>query len=148
MEEVSIMNEPIISPWLFYFIDMLSPLQFLLCLVIFVCVTTYFGYTVCRKDAYLRMNSYRDGGLCSSWILEAKEEIKSFDAKIKVAKVVGIISLILALFIPSKETAYKMFIAYHVTPANVQMTEDMVDKSIDKVIEKIINYQKKLEEKK
>jgi hypothetical protein len=96
----------------------------------------------------LSLNRYRDRCNRPDWILETKEEIKDFDAKIKVAKVVGIISLVLALFIPSKETAYKMFIAYHVTPANIQMTEDMVDKSIDKVIEKIINYQKKLEEKK
>ena len=142
------MNEPIISPWLFYFADMLCPLPVLLCVIITVCVATYILCNACRKDAYLRLNNYRDGDNRPYWVSEAKEEIKSFDAKIKVAKVVGIISLILALFVPSKETAYKMFIAYHVTPANIQMTEDMVDKSIDKVIEKIINYQKKLEEKK
>ena len=144
------MNEPIISPWLFYFIDMLNPLPPLLGLIITVCFATYILCTMCRKDAYLRLNDYRDGydRPRPNWILEVKEEIRCFDAKIKVAEVVGIISLILALFIPSKETAYKMFVAYHVTPANVQMTEDMVDKSIDKVIEKIINYQKKLEEKK
>ena len=142
------MNEPIISPWLFYFADMLNPLTPLLCFIMVVCATTYVLYTACRKDTYLTLNHYRDKCNRPDWILEAKEEIKDFDTKIKVAKVVGIISLILALFVPSKETAYKMFIAYHVTPANVQMTEDMVDKSIDKVIEKIINYQKKLEEKK
>lgn len=142
------MNEPIISPWLFYFIDMLNQLPPLLGFIIVVCAVTYVLYTACRKDAYLRLNDYRDGDNRPYWVSEAKEEIRDFDAKIKVAKVVGIISLILALFVPSKETAYKMFVAYHVTPANVQMTEDMVDKSIDKVIEKIINYQKKLEEKK
>ena len=142
------MNEPIISPWLFYFADMLCLLPALLGFIIVVCVVTYIIYNVCRKDAYLTLNHYRDMGNRPDWILEAKEDIRRFDAKIKVAKVVGIISLILALFIPSKETAYKMFVAYHVTPANIQMTEDMVDKSIDKVIEKIINYQKKLEEKK
>ncbi len=142
------MNEPIISPWLFYFADMLCPLPAILGFIIVVCVATYIICNVCRKDAYLRLNYYRTECNRPNWILEIKEDIKSFDAKIKVAEVVGIISLILALFIPSKETAYKMFIAYHVTPANIQMTEDMVDKSIDKVIEKIINYQKKLEEKK
>lgn len=143
------MNEPIISPWFFYFADMLCPLPALLGFVIVFCAATYVIYTACRKDTYLTLNHYRDK-CCNhpDWILEAKEEIKDFDTKIKVAKVVGIISLILALFIPSKETAYKMFVAYHVTPANVQMTGDMVDKSIDRVIEKIINYQKKLEEKK
>ncbi len=142
------MNEPIISPWLFYFIDMLNPLPPILCIIIIVCVATYLLYNACRKDAYLRLNYYRAECNRPNWILEIKEEIKDFDTKIKIAEVVGIISLILVLFIPSKETAYKMFVAYHVTPANVQMTEDMVDKSIDKVIEKIINYQKKLEEKK
>lgn len=142
------MNEPIISPWLFYFADMLCPLPAILGFIIVVCVATYIICNVCRKDAYLRLNYYRAECNRPNWILEIKEDIKSFDAKIKIAKVVGIISLILALFIPSKETAYKMFVAYHVTPANVQITEDMVDKSIDKVIEKIINYQKKLEEKK
>ena len=142
------MNEPIISPWLFYFIDMLNPLTPLLCFIIVVCLATYILYTACRKDTYLRLNYYRDGCDYPEWISEAKEEIKDFDAKIKIAEVVGIISLILALFVPSKETAYKMFVAYHVTPANIQMTGDVVDKSIDKVIEKIINYQKKLEEKK
>ena len=142
------MNEPIISPWFFYFADMLCPLIAVLGFIIVVCVATYILCDTCRKDAYLRLNHYRDDCNRPDWILEAKEEIKDFDAKIKVAKVVGIISLILALFIPSKETAYKMFVAYHVTPENIQMTEDMVDKSIDKVIEKIINYQKKLEEKK
>lgn len=142
------MNEPIISPWLFYFADMLCPLTPLLCFIMVVCATTYVLYTACRKDTYLTLNRYRDKCNRPDWILEAKEEIKDFDTKIKVAKVVGIISLILALFVPSKETAYKMFVAYHVTPANIQMTGDVVDKSIDKVIEKIINYQKKLEEKK
>ena len=141
------MNEPIISPWLFYFTDMLNQLPPLLCLIIIVCIATYIIYSACRKNAYLTLNHYRDDNR-PNWILEVKEEIRHFDAKIKVAEVVGIISLILALFLPSKETAYKMFVAYHVTPANVQMTEDMVDKSIDKVIEKIVNYQKKLEEKK
>lgn len=142
------MNEPIISPWLFYFIDMLCPLPAILGFIIVVCTATYILYTACRKDAYLRLNHYRTECNRPDWILEIKEDIKSFDAKIKVAEVVGIISLILALFVPSKETAYKMFVAYHVTPANIQMTGDVVDKSIDKVIEKIINYQKKLEEKK
>lgn len=142
------MNEPIISPWLFYFADMLCPLPALLGFIIVVCIATYVLYTACRKNAYLTLNHYRDAYNHPDWILEVKEEIRDFDAKIKVAKVVGIISLILALFTPSKETAYKMFVAYHVTPANIQMTGDVVDKSIDKVIEKIINYQKKLEEKK
>jgi len=142
------MNEPIISPWFFYFADMLCLLIAILSFIIIICVVTYILCSTCRKDAYLSLNRYRDRCNRPDWILEAKEEIKDFDAKIKVAKVVGIISLILALLIPSKETAYKMFVAYHVTPANIQMTGDMVDKSIDKVIEKIINYQKKLEEKK
>ena len=148
MEEVSIMNEPIISPWLFYFADMLRPLPPLLFLIIIACAVTYIVSNLCKKDAYLSINSCRRMNTSLDFIQELEEEIKKFDTKIKVATVVGIISLILALFIPSKETAYKMFIAYHVTPANVQMTEDMVDKSIDKVIEKIINYQTKLKENK
>lgn len=141
------MNEPIISPWLFYFADMLCPLPPILSILFISACIVYWANTLKATKAYENLVRYREFNH-PDWINEEKEELKSFKKKTKIAKCFIILFALLTLLIPSKDTAYKMYISYHVTPSSIQMAEDMVDKSIDKVIEKIINYQVKLGEKK
>ena len=141
------MNEPIISPWLFYFLDILEPLKIVLFLSCCLSFGLCFIYSLMQKDAYRTLNIER-GRPYKDWIEEAEEELKRINKRLLITKVVMVFSSVLLLFVPSKETACKMYIASQVTPSKIQMAGDVVDKSVDKVIEKIINYQKKLEEKK
>ena len=121
------MNEPIISPWLFYAMSMADKLE---CFFLFV--TAILGIV-----SFFAVMCFADD--CSD------SEIKS-DCK-RVWKAFFIFCLI-SVLVPSSGTITKMIIAQNITPANVQLLGDGAEKAVDKIIEKIINCQKKLEEKK
>ena len=127
MEEVSIMNEPIISPWFFYAMSMADKLEFFFLLVTGVLgIASFFGIIVFFDDS-------------------SSSELKSDCKRVWTA---FFIFCFISIFVPSSNTITKMIIAQKITPANVQMFGDGAEKAVDKIIEKIINYQKKLEEKK
>lgn len=48
-----------------------------------------------------------------------------------------IILIVLNIFIPDKDTFYKMIVTSYVTPANIEMIGDNVDKIADKIVDKI-----------
>ena len=112
------MNEPIISPWIIYLIS-----------------------RVCAIKILLFVTSV------SSAIASVMFCADNLEKNAKKACAVFIASVVLNVFIPHEETIYKMIIAQHVTPANIQMVGEGAEKAVDKVIEKILNYQIKLEKK-
>lgn len=118
------MNEPIISPYIIYLLSLVENVRFVLAIA-------SFGLAIFMV-------------LSPAWTDSFTEHVGCF----KKMVVAFIVSVILLVFIPSSDVITKMLIAQHVTPQNIQMIGDGVDKSIDRVIEKIINYQTKLKESK
>ena len=113
------MNEPIINPWIIYLISRVCAIKCLLY------VTSIVAFLVAF---FASMN-----------------ELENISPK--KALVVCVVSIVFNVFIPHEETIYKMIVAQHVTPANIQMVGEGAEKAVDKVIEKILNYQIKLEKK-
>jgi hypothetical protein len=116
------MYEPIIDPMIFYWIELVEKLQL---------APIYVGMLgvllVCSLPLYLMEAD-----------LPTSQENKIIKIAITIFSVLFIATSLLAFLAPSKDTMYKMLIAKQVTPHNLQVTGETVDKALDKVVEKII----------
>lgn len=108
------MNEPIISPWLIYLLDVSDAIK---CTMFVIAVAS---------------------GVLGLFVFCVDEE---FTTRTKRSIIIFIVATVLAIFVPSERTMYKMIIASYVTPANIQKAGDSIDAVIDRAIEKIQKLQ-------
>mgnify|MGYP000313157597 FL=1 len=116
------MYEPIIDPMIFYWIELVEKLQ-----LAPICVGILGVVLACSFPLYLMEAD-----------LPTSQENKIIKIAITIFSVLFIATSLLAFLAPSKDTMYKMLIAKQVTPHNLQVTGETVDKALDKVVEKII----------
>ena len=111
--------KPIINPWLFYLVDMIGSFQILSILIVLLIIIS-FAIEIIKYD----------------------EDMDELD-KVKVIKTlkkkVIVIALLItfAIFLPSKDTCYKMMVASQITDNNIQNAEDVIKDSVDYIFEKI-----------
>lgn len=122
------MNEPIISPWLIYWIGRVNILQGISCV---------FGILLTVAAAALTIAQLTDD----------YEKDKPFPNVIKVLIGIALMFDTLALFVPTKTEIIAMYTARYVTPANVKATGEFADKAVDKLIEKILKVSEAAREK-
>lgn len=107
--------EPIISPWVFYFIDKLDGVSGLPLLIFALGMLT---------------------NLILVMVTETSEEFKRwFFPKAWIA--LFLLSVIFVFLVPTKETAYKMIIANYVTPNNISTVKEVTEDNIASLIDKI-----------
>ena len=107
---------PIISPWLFYLVDVMDNLKFecLFIPMLFLLYMLSIAYT--------------------------KEEDINEEKIVKIVKKLIICSALVFTvesFLPSKKTCYQMMIASQVTEENIKKAEDTIKSSVDYIFEKI-----------
>lgn len=107
---------PIISPWLFYLVDVMDNLKFecLFIPMLFLLYMLSIAYT--------------------------KEEDINEEKIVKIVKKLIICSALVFTvesFLPSKKTCYQMMIASQVTEENIKKAEDRIKSSVDYIFEKI-----------
>lgn len=95
--------EPIISPWLIYALSLVNPLILILAVVSILAVTAL-------VIIYTDYSFYDDRS----------------SNEVKVIWAVFIISALLGIFIPSKNTLIAMYIANHVTPDNISNAQEII----------------------
>lgn len=95
--------EPIISPWLVYALSLVNPLILILAVVAILAVTAL-------AIVYTDYDFYDERG----------------SNKVKAIWAVFIISTLLAIFIPSKNTLIAMYIANHITPDNLSNAQEII----------------------
>jgi len=95
--------EPIISPWAVYWICMLSNIQGLFGAIVAACVIVSIASLVIADDAGEEVDI--------SWPRAVK--------RVKKLAVVGVISLLIATMMPTKEIVLSMIAARHITPDNI-----------------------------
>ena len=118
---------PIINPWFFYLVDLISNLK-IACFVLLLIIAIGFGAIV---------------------IIVIGEDVEGVELdEVKVIKVlkgmavVGVLLMTFSILLPSKETCYKMMVASQITDTNIQKAEDVIKDSVDYIFEKI-NKKKK-----
>lgn len=123
------MNEPIISPWVFYWVETMNQIRDVVNCVI--------GVTMFISVIFLL--------LALAFEKEEREEHISeeiFKRIIKILAIVGVVSVIGFMFMPSKGTMYKMLAASYMTQENIENVGESIDKIADKLVEKINKVKK------
>lgn len=113
----------VISPWIFYAIDLLNKL-FNICVATLIFVPIiFFLYWFIKSDF----------NYC--------EDHENFTQKMKkrlnVIVIITSISLVGVVAIPSKETMYKMLVARYVTYENVDKASKTIKEGVDYIFEKL-----------
>ncbi len=128
------MNEPIISPWLFYLMEIANNIR----VVSFA--------TVALVAILFAFFPFAFFPLFFDWKWQ-----EALPALKKGAFVLGVAGMLL-MFVPSSNTIIKMAIASYVTPQNVEYiantTGKAIDGGIDYVVDKIIEAADKWEQRK
>ncbi len=123
------MNEPIISPWVFYWGETIGQIRDVVNTVVFMIVVISISFTfmclICKKEDR------------EKYISE-----ETFGRVIKGLIIVGVISMVGYIFIPTKETMYKMLAASYMTQENIENVGESIDKIADKLVEKINQVKK------
>lgn len=110
--------EPLISPWVIYWIDRLDAIKFFLGFWMFALGSLAFGFFLYSNDScYPKYKIYS-----------------------KICAAICIIFMIFMVFIPDKSTIYKMLIVQQVTPHNIEMTGKTLEKGFEIISDKVIKF--------
>ena len=107
------MNEPIISPWMFYLLSVIDNLRCVASVIIGVMLIALFFYP-CWNDY--------------------DEDFKWLKRLFTTLGVSGI----LLVFIPTSDVIIKMTIAQHITANNIEKAGNLTELAVDKIIEKVV----------
>ncbi len=122
------MNEPIISPWLFYWIGVLHSYD----------VVNGILFTIFTFIMALLIPALADDSRVT------KEKANCIVKKVLYIWTFMFLGII---FIPSKETEYKMLVAQYVTPKNVEITTQNAERLIERIVELVAIKEKESEKK-
>lgn len=169
MEGVEIMNEPIISPWIFYLAYLAKMSFVLLIAAVTIIVTCSVAIDGAKREVSTQRESVEELGyeaqkynhllkLCPSngeFIVqvqeftdkhskgmeklgEAVDNLEYVKAKARLWSTLAVALIGLWVVIPSEATIYRMVVAQHVTPHNLQVTGETIEAVIDKTVDKIL----------
>lgn len=118
--------EPIISPWLVYLISILTPIKgffatatiILLAIIFFIILFNFI-----EEDSMARIYD---------------NKTKKLDSSFKKLIILTVISSILAVLVPTKETVVAMYIANMITPDNLNLANDIFKSNLKDYLD-IIN---------
>lgn len=124
------MNEPIISPWIFYWMSVVDNLRSLIGFIGLLAT----GTTIC---------------FCLDWIVQLGDKNYSvkYKQEIKLFACIGLVCAVLFALIPNEKTLTRMIIASYVTPQNIEIVQGEANKSVDYLINKIVEAGEKWEQR-
>lgn len=120
--------EPIVNPWLIYFVSIIENLRGFFEAVTFIVLVT---------DILIVMGTFieSDDAIAVFYNREEKK-IKPF---IKLLIALTIICPLLVIFIPSKETIITMYIANMITPDNLNLANEVFKSNLKDYLDIITN---------
>ena len=120
------MSEPIISLWLIYWAGRIELIQVVCCVV---------GLVVTALAVAVAIAVLTDD-------YEHDESVKA----LKILVCAAFILDTLAVFLPTKTEIFAMYVAEHITPANIKATGEFTGKAVDTLIEKILKASEAVKE--
>ena len=112
----------IINPLLFYLVDMIGNFQILSILIVLL-IFLSFAIDIVKYEE----------------VMDESDELDEVKVIKTIKKKIIVIALLItfAIFLPSKETCYKMMVASQITDTNIQKAEYVIKDSVDYIFEKI-----------
>lgn len=117
------MNEPIISPWLIYWVGRLDVMQGFCCVAGFLLTIAVVVFALLGAADSINHDDNAN---------------KSFLNFLKKLTCVALVVDTLAFLVPTKNEAIAMYVTRYITPVNIKATGEFADKAVDKLIEKIL----------
>lgn len=111
--------KPIISPWAIYFAEVGDTIKSIALVVVFIAIIAFVIGIATELDAI------------------DDEEHKVAMKWIKGGVIALIISVVIFIFIPSKETVYTMLIADNITMSTIENGKEDVKEMIDYIVDKV-----------
>lgn len=112
----------VISPWLFYVIDLLDKLREIAIIVFWIIVITILviGFVALLEGEY--------------WEDEIIQKLKK---ALKLSIIPIVISSVMYVAIPSKDVMYKMLVSKYVTYENIDKATNTIKDGVDYIFEKL-----------
>lgn len=112
----------VISPWLFYVIDLLGKLREMAIIVFWIIVVTIFitGFFALLEGEY--------------WEDKIIQKLKK---ALKLSVIPIVISSVMYVAIPSKDVMYKMLVSKYVTYENIDKATNTIKDGVDYIFEKL-----------
>lgn len=112
----------VISPWLFYIIDLLGKLREMAIIVFWIIVVTIFitGFFALLEGEY--------------WEDKIIQKLKK---ALKLSVIPIVISSVMYVAIPSKDVMYKMLVSKYVTYENIDKATNTIKNGVDYIFEKL-----------
>jgi len=110
---------PIINPWLFYLINVLSVLD----------MYSFWGLIVAVMGIVISLLIIGN--------FNGDKYISIIRKCIKIFSFVAIISCVLNVVVPSQETMYQMLVSNYVTDENIEKAGDVIQDGVDYIFQKI-----------
>ena len=118
------MNDYIINPMWFYWLDLLSDLE---CAICIIAGTVLVGIVVLLIISATK--------IFEGWDNEEKDLGKKIAKKAIKLSVIPIGLLFIVALIPSKETMYQMMIAKYITHENINLSVEAVKSAVDYIVQ-------------
>lgn len=122
------MSEPIIDPWIFYWIDIIDRLR---------------TFSVLSGFALLVIFSFSVLGSIDPIDEKTGKTLRLFS---KVTASLMLVFTILALFLPTADIMYKMLAASFITPENINASVEITKEGIEYIMNTIVDTAKRLSE--
>lgn len=119
----------IISPWVFYWIDVCDSFKSLVFVVFVIAVIAAVISFLCSID---------DSA--------TSEEVRMFSKSAKISVIVAAASIVLYILLPSENVSYKMLAANMFTQDNINSATEYVTDVIDYAVDKVKELQPNTEE--
>ena len=114
----------VISPWIFYVIELLGNLNFA-------------AGTACFTSGILLVVALVIYAMESGSCYPSESLLKGYKKISKISIIPLIISSVMCIAIPSKDTMYKMLVAKYVTYENIDKAADTIKDGVDYIFDKL-----------
>ena len=118
--------EPIISPWILYWVSVLCNVNYVLSVVNGLSIAIIVMIGGIRLVDYINHENGDDMVIMPNWF-----------KYLKICLIVVCISSLLCIFIPDKQTMISMIAVSYITPDNINITTDYVIELVQRISEAV-----------
>ena len=118
--------EPVISPWILYWVSVLCNVNYVLSVVNGLSITIIVIIGGIRLVDYINHENGGDIAIMPNWF-----------KYLKICLIIICISSLLCIFIPDKQTMISMIAVSYITPDNISVTTDYVVELVQRISETV-----------
>ena len=118
--------EPIISPWILYWVSVLSNVNDLIGIINWLSIISIILAVAVHLVDYMNYMNGDESVIMPNWI-----------KYIKISLIVTCISGLLYVFIPDKQTMISMIVVSYITPDNINVSTDYVVELVQRIAEAV-----------